>query len=61
MAKVTSRMVAHILVAAAEAFGRRVEKYNLNHRSIHRGRSDFRERQNEVISVDFSNNVIIKI
>lgn len=59
-AKVSSRMAVHLLFAAAEAFGYRLEKYALNHKTIHLMRREHRLRQSEQIAKDFTDNVIFK-
>lgn len=61
MAKVSSRMAMHILVATAEALGHRVEQFALNHRTIHNMRHEYRFKQFDEIATDFNDNVILKI
>lgn len=57
-AKVSDGMAVHILVAAAEALGQRVEELVINRSSIHRLRKENRLRESREIAAGFSDNVI---
>lgn len=57
-AKVSDGMAVHILIAAVEALGHRVEEYAINRSTIHRLRQENRRREFNDISVGFSDNVI---
>lgn len=57
-AKVSDGMAVHILIAAAEALGHRVEELVINRSSIHRMRQENRLREYKEISSNFSDNVI---
>lgn len=57
-AKVSDGMAVHILIAAVEALGFRVEEYAINRSTIHRLRQENRSREFKEISADFSDNVI---
>lgn len=61
MAKISSRMAVHILVAAAEALGHRVEQFALNHSTIHNMRHEYRFKRFDEIATDFNDNVILEI
>lgn len=56
-AKVSDGMAVHILVAAAEALGHRVEELVINRSSIHRIRQENRLRESNEISSAFNDNV----
>lgn len=57
-AKVSDGMAAHILIAAAEAFGLHLEELVINRSSIHRIRQEYRLRESKEILNSFSDNVI---
>lgn len=57
-AKVSDGMAVHILIAAIEALGHRVEEYAINRSTLHRIRQENRLRGFEGVSSDFSDNVI---
>lgn len=57
MAKISSRMAVHLLIAVAEALGHRVELFALNHTTIHNLRADYRLRHSQEVVEDFSDNV----
>lgn len=57
-AKVSDGMAVHILIAAIEALGHRVEEYAINRSTLHRMRQENRLRGMEEVSSDFSDNVI---
>ena len=57
-AKVSDGMAVHILIAAAEALGNRVEELAINRSSIHRLRQETRLRESKEISAAFADNVI---
>lgn len=57
-AKVSDGMATHILVAAAEALGTRVEDLAINRSSINRFRKENRINESKEISSDFNYNVI---
>lgn len=57
-AKVSDGMAVHILIAAIEALGHRVEEYAINRSTIHRLRQENRSREFKEISATFSDNVI---
>lgn len=56
-AKVSDGMAVHILIAAGEAFGLRVEELAINRSTIHRLRQENRLRESEEISANFTDNV----
>lgn len=56
-AKVSDGMAVHILIAAAEALGHRVEEYAINRTTIHRLRQENRSMEFKEISKGFSDNV----
>lgn len=56
-AKVSDGMAVHILVAAAEALGHRVEDLVINRSSIHRLRHENRLRGSKEIATNFNDNV----
>ena len=56
-AKVSDGMAVHILVAAAEALGHRVEELVINRSSIHRMRQENRLREFNEITTSFNDNV----
>lgn len=58
-AKVSDGMAMHILTAAAEALGHRVEELALNSSTIHRIRQENRYRESKEIQANFSDNVIL--
>lgn len=57
-AKVSDGMAVHILIAAAEALGHRVEELVINRSSIHRLRQENRSQESKKISTGFIDNVI---
>lgn len=57
MARLSSGMAFHILVAAVEALGHRVEKFALNKSTIQRFRMENRITESKKISADFKDNV----
>lgn len=57
-AKVSDGMAVHILIAAIEALGQRVEEYAINRSTIHRVRKENRLREFKEISAGFSDNVM---
>lgn len=57
-AKVSDGMAVHILIAAIEALGHRVEEYAINRSTIHRLRQENRSREFEEIESGFSDNVM---
>lgn len=59
-AKVSSGMAVHILIAAAEALGHRVEELVINRKTIHSFRQQNREKESSEIQADFIDNVIFK-
>lgn len=56
-AKVSDGMAVHILIAAAEALGHRVEDLVINRSSIHRFRQENRSKESTEISTAFSDSV----
>lgn len=58
-AKVSSGMAVHILIAAAEALGHRVEELVINRSTIHRLRQQNRQQESLEIQADFNENVIL--
>lgn len=56
-AKVSSGMAVHILIAAAEALGHRVEELVINRSTIHRLRQENRIKESKEISSGFTDNV----
>lgn len=56
--KVTDGMATHILVAAAEALGHRVEELVINRSSIHHARQENRFKESHEISSGFVDTVI---
>lgn len=56
-AKVSDGMAVHILIAAAEALGHRVEDLIINRSSIHRFRQENRSKESKEISNAFSSDV----
>lgn len=56
-AKVSDGMAVHILIAAAEALGHRVEDLIVNRSSIHRFRQENRSKESTEISTAFSDSV----
>lgn len=57
-AKLSDGMAVHILVAAIEALGLRVEEYAINRSTLYRLRHENRLREFNEISAGFSDNVI---
>lgn len=57
-AKVSDGMAVHILIAAAEALGHRVEELVINRSTIHRLRQENRSKESKEISDGFTDNVI---
>lgn len=57
-AKVSDGMAVHILIAAAEALGHRVEELVINRSSLHRLRQENRLQESQNIQEHFSDNVI---
>lgn len=57
-AKLSDGMATHILVAAAEALGHRVEELVLNRSSIRRARQENRYVESKEILNDFNDNVM---
>lgn len=57
-AKVSSGMAVHILIAAAEALGHRIEELVINRSTIHRLRQKNRQQESLEIQTDFIDNVI---
>lgn len=57
-AKISDGAAVHILVAAAEALGHRVEELVINRSSLHRSRQENRQQESAEIQADFSDNVI---
>lgn len=60
-AKVSDGMATHILIAAAEALGHRVEELVINRSSIHRARQENRFKESSEISTAFNDNVSFPI
>lgn len=56
-AKVSDGMAVHILIAAAEALGHRVEELVINRSTIHRLRQENRIKESKEISAGFTDNV----
>lgn len=57
-AKISDGMATHILVAAAEALGHRVEELIINRSTIHNFRMKNRIKESKEIANDFNDNVI---
>lgn len=57
-AKVSDGMEIHILIAAAEALGHKVNELVINRSSLIRQRQSFRAEKSQKIQADFSQNVI---
>lgn len=57
-AKVSDGMAVHILIAAAEALGHRVNELAINRSTIHRLRQANRKKEAKNIQADFSDSVI---
>lgn len=58
-AKISDGMAVHILIAAAEALGHRVEELVINRCSMHRSRQENRFKESKEIATSFIDSVII--